>query len=138
MRKSQDTDRHARKRPKGNQKNQGQDQLALNLTPEIQYFLQKPDGSKVAIKSYLECNRIASYEKEMIANPQLSKKFYMPLQNMTIDFESNKVTKENDDSFKRTLVRIDNSNSQSAPINPDANDGAEGNKISFATLYAMS
>ena len=74
----------------------------------------------------------------MIANPQLSKKFYMPLQNMTIDFESNEVTKENDDSFKRTLVRIDNSNSQSAPINPDAYDGAEGNKLSFATLYAMS
>jgi len=45
VKKSQDTDRHARKRPKGNQKNQGQDQLALILTPEIQYLLQKPDGS---------------------------------------------------------------------------------------------
>jgi len=92
----------------------------------------------VAIKSYLECNRIASYEKEMIANPSLSKKFYMPLQNMTIDFESNEVTRENDESFKRTLVRIDNSNNQSAPINRDANDGGEGDKEQFATLYAMS
>ena len=37
----------------------------MKLVPDIQYYIQKPNGELTSL-GYLECNRIAEFEKEYL------------------------------------------------------------------------
>ena len=58
---------------------------------------------------YLECNRIAKYEKAFEKDQSLEKELLLPLEYLTINLETKEVTNPNEGVIMK-LVKIDISN----------------------------